>query len=150
MLPDKYEHFHSDMSLDDMKDGIVYWLKKSFPWISDSVIEKNVAFVELLNEYNWPSFRWIYYFLDRKWYDVISINLDNGNNRPFTDDLIKSVKSWNILIWFKVFIENYWTDKQKFLTYNVLAKKKNKIDLETLKSKIFDLLSWKKLSSENL
>jgi len=150
MSYNKYESFQSSFDLDEIKVWIIYWLKESFPWISDSVIEKNIAFIELLNEYKWPSFRWIYPFLDSKWYDVLSINLDNWNSKSFSDDIIKWVKSWSILIWFKNFIENYWTDKQKVLTYSVLAKKKSKIDFETIKNKMSELLSWKKLSTDSL
>lgn len=150
MSYNKYESFQSSFDLDEIKEWIVYWLKKSFPWISDSVIEKNIAFIELLNEYKWPSFRWLYPFLNNKWYDVLSINLDNWNEKSFSDDIIKWVKSWAILIWFKNFIENYWTDKQKVLTYSVLVKKKSRIDFEAIKNKISELLSWKKLSTDSL
>lgn len=141
-------HFKSSLSLDDMKEQHTYALKKAFPWIKESIIERNLSFIELLNDYNWTSFLGIYDFLEDKWYNVESINLNNSQKKAYDKDTIEKVKSGKILIWFKVFIENYWTEKQDTLVYDVLAKKKNKIDFEKIKNSINNILSNWSFSSK--
>ncbi len=142
------ESFKSSLSLDEMRKQHEASLKNAFPWITKWIIDKNLAFIELLNDYNWPSFLWIYDFLEEKWYTVESINMNNSNKKPYSNDIIQRVKSWKLFIWFKLFIENFDSPEQNVLVYDVLAKKKNKMDFEKIKDSIADILSWKSFSSK--
>lgn len=144
------ESFRFSINLDQMKKKHEIALKNSFPGISQWAVDRNLAFIELLNDYNWPSFMWIYNFLEEKWYVVESINMNTSNKKPYSREVINRITSWKLLIWFKVFIEKYNTPDQDILVYDILAKKKNKIDFEKIKDSISDIISWKSFSSKEV
>ena len=148
MKQDNEKKIISDVWLDEMQEMFAQWLRDWFPWMDEWVIKKHLDFIELLNEYTWSTLHGIHSFLDEKWYDLVWINFYNHKTKPLSKDDMEGVRIWKILMWFKVFAENYWTEKQKNLMYRVLAKKQNTYNFGDIKTKISELLSWNKKTAE--
>lgn len=163
-------NFKSDQTLDQIKDENILFLNEAVPWISWKDIEKNLLFIELLNEYKWKDFRWIHDFLDKKNYDTEAVRLLKQEkksklsyeNEPeswefeedyswawaLLDEEEAEARSWELFVWLKPFIQDFWTEKQTQCVYLVLAKKRKKFNMDKVKDTVIETIFWNRYSSE--
>ena len=140
--------FNQPVSFEDNMEKLKELMKKNFPKMLDWIIQKNIAFTELLEEYDWDDIHWIYDFLDWKWYELDSVKLLWSRNCVnFTDDQINDVNCWRLLMWFKCFYELVWDWYIDQLEYIILANKKDHPTVEWIKSFISNVL-WSLLSKK--
>ncbi len=144
-------NFKSDQSLDQIKHENIVFFMEAIPWIDWKEIDKNLLFIELLNEYRWKDFRWIENFLNKKNYDTEAVRLlkQKEDWSCLSAEEQIEAKKWDLFVWLKPFIYDYWTEKQSQYVYLVLAKKKKRFNMDTIKDTVMETLFWNKYSREN-
>lgn len=124
-------------------------LKTLCPKISNKYIEKNIIFLELVNEYCEKDIYGMEDFLDRHSYDLVSLKYVPLNGTASIDwDLISKIEQWVYNIAMKMFWEKK-AGKKISHYYIVIAQKKNKWWIEGVKNTLMDLLSPKAQESMN-
>lgn len=130
----------------------IEWFKDlyriEFPEMSESTLDKNAAFIKLLEEYKWETIYGMDDFLEDKWYDLEGIRLNNGQWQIFTPELRKDIEAWKFLLWVKMFFEEKivktesWEPRlhTEYSYYYIIAKKKDKFWIDGLVSSMKEFI----------
>jgi len=121
-------------------DWLKGYLKKYFPTMKQSIINKNVDFTIMLEDYTWE-LHWIEKFLEDKNYDLEGIKYSKTKSwdLPLTEEQKEKISKWKYNIWLKIFFKRRW-DKLIWSIYFVIAKKKNKISIDWVGEKVIELI----------
>ncbi|MDD3646199.1 MAG: hypothetical protein PHH06_02195 [Candidatus Gracilibacteria bacterium] len=110
-------------------------LRTEFPNMSQATLEKNGAFIRMLEDYNGDSIHGIDEFLSKRGYEVKGIKYNNTSGVTFSEEEKKNIESGKYYIGLKGFFDSKG-GKINMYYYTILAKKKDKFGIEGIKDKV--------------
>jgi len=116
------------------------FLKNVFPTMKQSIINKNVDFTIMLEDYTWELY-WIEAFLEDKNYKLewIKYSKTKSWDFPLTNEQKEKISNWKYYIWLKIFYKKIWNNLV-WKIYFVIAKKKNRISIDWVGEKVRELI----------